>query len=114
MKKLTQRQRDFIAKRDLKIGSIYMLPRFGFYVFSKPDYDSGMYMDTNPFTKSLDYQPFELKEIRDNFVRGNFFHGANGADFWLMRDDIELREGIVMLLLLCIFYIPFRIYNLFN
>lgn len=113
---MTLEQRRFCAIKKIKVGSTTMFPRFGFSVFAEPNYASeGMYMDTNPFTKSLDRELFEVKEITANgFVRGNFYSRPKGRDFYIAKSELEMRGAIETILLLILCFIPCAIYNLFK
>jgi hypothetical protein len=70
--KLTTKQKEWFSKRTIKVGQVYMFPRFGFFIYTKPCYSSGEFFGTNPFTKSLDHERFLVKDKVNGFCRGNF------------------------------------------
>lgn len=112
MKFLTTKQKLFlIEKKEITVGTSYMFPRFGFTIYSKPSYAYGQYMDTNPFTKSLDYQRFLVKSIEDGFCKGNFESNPKGEDAYIREDDLRRRDFIEITLLTLITFIPMVIYN---
>src|ERR1043166_228167 len=111
LKYLTQEQRLWIARRSIRVGEAYMFPRFGFNVYSGPSGEESAFIDTNPFTKSLDKQLFLVKEILNGYCRGNFYHRPHHQDFWLSLDELSARGGVEMLFLLLIMYLPFVLYN---
>lgn len=114
MKKLfTVNQSNYLLFRKLNIGSIYILPRWGFVAYANPE-SNGEYFDTNPFTKSLDAQPVELIELKDDFAKVKFIHSCKGKrpEFWLERFDLEYRGMVESFLLTLVMFIPFSIYNI--
>lgn len=81
MKLLTTKQKQWLISKTIKENDFYMFPRFGFTVYSEPNYSSGQHVNTNPFTKSLDGEYFLVKEKVNGFCRGNFYHKPKGRDF---------------------------------
>jgi hypothetical protein len=62
MKLLTTKQKQWLVRKTIKENNFYMFPRFGFTVYTSPNYMSGEYVDINPFTISLDGEMFLVKE----------------------------------------------------
>jgi len=114
MKFLTKSQKQFLSRREIKVGGFYPFPAFGFKFYAEPNYSSGASMDTNPFTKSLAHEFFVVKEITGDFCRGNFQSRAKGSDFYLDKEELSMRSGIEKLLLSLLLFIPFFVYNLFK
>lgn len=115
MKFLTENQKHFILYRTIKVNGLYMFPAFGFTAYQLPDYDKGIDIDTNPFTKSLGQESFIAKEITPNgFVRGNFYRKPVNPDFYLLKHELESRGLIEMGLYYIVLLVPFCIYNLFR
>ena len=114
MKLLTTKQKQWLVRKTIKENDFYMFPRFGFTVYAEPNYASGEYIDTNPFTKSLDSEMFLVKEKINGFCRGNFYHKPKGRDVYLSEEELSRRGLIEMLFLLIISFIPMTIYNWFN
>src|SRR6478735_10072480 len=103
MRFFTKKQKTWFFTKTIKVGSFYMFPRFGFTVYSEPRYSSGEHMDTNPFTKSLDTQYFNVKEITDNgFVKGNFLDKPHYKDFYLTLTELSSRSLFEVLFLFLI------------
>lgn len=112
MNLLTEKQKDWLIERPIKIDEIYMFPRFGFNIYENPDELSGMFFDTNPFTKSLDSQRFVVKEIINGFARGNFYNKPTKKDFYLKLSELKQRD-LLEIFTLYVFIVPFFvIYNL--
>lgn len=110
--KLTQQQKHWLSNRKIEVGQAYMFPRFGFEIYSRPSYLYGEYLDTNPFTRSLDHERFLVKEKINGFCRGNFQHRPKGADMYLEETDLKKRD-IFEKSILCLFcFIPLAIFNL--
>lgn len=115
MKKgLTKRQWNWLNRREIKEGELYMFPRFGFNIYSSDSYIDSEYININPFTRSLDHESFIAKEKRNGFVRGNYYHKPLTQDFYLEERELSYRDRIEFLLLLGLCYIPFFVYNLFK
>ncbi len=112
MKFLTTKQKQWLVRKSIKVNDFYMFPRFGFTVYAEPNYASREYIDTNPFTKSLDSEMFLVKEKINGFCRGNFYHKPKGRDMYLSEEELSRRGLIEMLFLLIISFIPLTIYNL--
>ena len=111
---MTPEQRQFCAFKEIKVGGSYMFPRMGFTVFESPNYDNYDYVDTNPFTRSLDHELFEVKEIVNGFCKGNFSRRPKGRDFYLLKEDLEYRGTTLVIILLLLAFIPCAIYNVFT
>lgn len=115
LKYLTDGQRSFIANKDIKVGGLYMFPRWGFFGYDTPEYGTGEWIDINPMTKSLDGELFRVSEITENgFVKGNFASRHGNSDFYMLKTELESRGAIVAVLLLILLYIPLVIYNSFQ
>lgn len=114
MKLLTDKQKQFLSRREIKVGNFYSFPTFGFDVYAEPNYSSGERMDTNPFTKSLAKEFFKVKEITGDFCKGNFQHRPKGRDFYLTTEQLSKRDSFVVLLLSIFLFIPFLVYNIFK
>lgn len=113
MKLLTTEQKNWLLTKNIKVGSFYMFPRFGFNIYEYPNSKS-INIDTNPFTRSLDHEYFNVKEKRDSFVRGNFLNKPHRVDFWMKEDELSNRGLFESLILLIISFVPFVIYNQFK
>lgn len=116
MKFLTDKQKEFIHRRTLKENTLYMFPRWGFVAYETPILESGISIDTNPFTQSLDHESFMLKEIivGSVFVRGNFYRKPVATDFYILKEDLQERGLTEVILYYSILFVPFVIYNLFK
>lgn len=114
MNLLTKKQKQFLSRREIKVGGFYSFPTFGFDVYAEPNYSSGGRLDTNPFTKSLASEFFVVKEIKDDFCRGNFQNRPKGRDFYITKEQLSHRDSFVKLLLSLLLFIPFFVYNLFT
>jgi hypothetical protein len=112
MKLLTQKQKNWILRKNIKEGNLYMFPRFGFVAYRQPNLQSGEYININPFTKSLDNELFIVKEKINGFCKGNFHNKPLPQDIYLSEDELSRRELIEIVLLLIISFIPLTIYNL--
>jgi len=108
---LTKKQKNWFQEREIKVGGIYMFPRFGFELYSKPCYSSGQYLDTNPFTKSLDNERLIVKEKIDGFCRINFVSGKKCPDGYIEEYDLKQRDVFEKLILYFLCFIPLVIYN---
>lgn len=111
--KLTKRQKKWFNQREIKVGEAYMFPRFGFEIYSRPDYLYGEYFDCNPLTRSLDHERFLVKEKVNGFCRGNFQYRPKGADHYLDEIDLAKRDVIEKSILYLLCYIPLIIFNFF-
>jgi hypothetical protein len=111
---LTTKQKLWFLTKTIKVGGFYSFPPMGFTVYSEPNYSSGLKVDTNPFTKSLDGEFFLVKEITNGFCKGNFYENPKGPDIYLTEDELSRRGLIEMLLLFLITSIPLIIYNRFK
>lgn len=114
MKIFTDKQKSFFVTKEIKSGSSYMFPRFGFTFYPDASYNHGTYMDTNPFTKSLDKELFYVKDVSGNFCKGNFVRKPLGQDFYIEKNELESRDMFEALLLFIFCCIPFVIYNLYK
>ncbi len=114
MKFLTQKQKLFLVKREIKKNGLYMFPAMGFDIYSGPSYLESVHMDTNPFTRSLAHEQFLVKDIENGFCRGNFYSKPHNTDFYLSEEELSRRGLIEMSLLFILTFIPFAIYNLFK
>lgn len=115
MKFLTNKQKLFLSRREIKVGGFYSFPTFGFDIYAEPNYSSGKTLDTNPFTKSLAGEFFIVNEIiDDDFCKGNFQHRPKGRDFYITVEQLSKRDSFVILLLSVLLFIPFFVYNLFT
>ncbi len=114
MKLLTKKQKLWLLIKEIKIGGSYTFPAMGFSFYGTPDFDNQEYIDTNPFTRSLAYQRFKVKEIKNGFCKGNFAFNPKGPDMWLLESDLEMRGLFESLFLLIVCFIPFLIKNSFN
>lgn len=112
--KLTDTQKTFLFERKIKVGGLYLLPRWGFTIYTQPSYSTGQYLDTNPFTKSLDHERIVVKEIVGDFCRVNFTTGKKSADGFIETDDLKYRDNVEICLMYFFCYIPMVVYNLFK
>jgi len=111
MKLLTKEQVIWILTREIKINKSYSFPEMGFGVYIKPSYGEKVFIETNPFFKSLAHERFKVKEIKNGFVRGNFEFKPKGHDMWILQSELENRNLFVALMLLIFCFIPFVISN---
>lgn len=113
---LTDGQKEFLIKQEIKVGNVCMLPRWGFAVYGSPEYGDYQWLDTNPFTKSLDDQPIKVLEVQDNFIKVEFLKKRRKAStpFWLLKSEIEVRSFTETVILTILCAIPFTVYNLFK
>lgn len=110
----TDEQKISFMFRKLKVGSIYMLPSFGFTAYSSPN-GASEYIDTNPFTKSLDSQPVELIEMDGSYCKVKFIESRKGKrpEFWIRASDVAYRGIIGGLIFAAIASVPYMAYNMF-
>lgn len=112
MKILTKKQKTWMIQKDIKVGGFYSFPTMGFNIYPKPDYLTGEYMDTNPFTRSLAGEFFLVKEITDGFCKGNFYNKPKGSDMYITVNELSSRGLFEMLVLFLTCSMPFAIYNM--
>lgn len=112
MKLLTTEQKKWIAFRKIEVGRSYPFPRWGFTMYSSPSYSSGVSMDTNPFTRSLDHERFLVKGKVDGFCLGNFEDNPKGPDFYMKETDLEMKDWIEISFLMIFCFLPMVINNL--
>lgn len=110
--KLTPSQRFFLVRRRIEVGEAYPLPRWGFSVYSGPSFGDRGFIDTNPFTRSLDHDLAEVKEIKGPFVRINLLRNPVPYDFWMEGEELSRRDVIESLLLTLLCYVPMLVWNL--
>jgi len=113
---LTKKQLDFCFKRTIKINNTYMLPRFGFTAFQEP-YGDNFYMDTNPFTKSLDYSTVIVTGEDRGFYKVRFSERRRHEpliQFYLPKHEMEMRSAFEGVFLRIVLWPFFSIYNLFK
>lgn len=108
---LTQRQKDFCAKRKIRKGWTYMLPRFGFTAYPVPSYSCGEYINTNPFTKSLDFSPVTVLGEKDGFYKVKF-DGRREMPFYVSKSEMEFRGVFITLILRGLLWPFFSLYNI--
>jgi hypothetical protein len=109
---MTIEQKRFLQKKKLVVDDWYMFPQYGFTIYDEP-HGNKEYIDVNPHTKRLNAY-FKLKEIKGEFVRGNFLEDPAPKDFWMRKDVFENRGFFVTAFLVLLCFIPFTIYNLFQ
>lgn len=112
----TEKQRSFFVRKTIKKGGFYSFPEGGFTFYAIPSFDKNVsdYISTNPFTRSLAGQFFDVYEITENgFCKGNFSSGKKGPDFYLWKGDLEMKALPHMLFLFISCSIPFILYNLY-
>jgi hypothetical protein len=113
MEPLTKKQKEFILNRNIKPGSFYMPPRWGFTVYTKPDlFSDTVDIDCNPFTKSLDHAYISVKGIENDFFRCNMLDKPMSNDFYLWHEDFKRRDKISVALVFLLTLVPFLIWNL--
>ncbi len=108
---LTIKQKRWLVRKEIKIGRSYSFPSLGFIAYSAPDYESGVYMDTNPLTKSLAQESFLVKDKINGFCRGNFSYKPKNIDMYLSEEELSRRGLFEIIFLLIICFIPLSIYN---
>lgn len=114
MKLLTKKQKEFLWVRDIEVGHSYSFPSFGFMIYQSPHTSSGMYLDTNPFFKSLESQSFLVKEKVGDYCKGNFLRKPNCPDFYMKEIDLKMRGLTESFILFIICSVPMIIYNAFK
>lgn len=114
MKLLTKKQKNWIIRKNIKVGSFYRFPPMGFMVYAEPNLSSGIRIDTNPFTKSLSGEFFLVKDKIGNFCKGNFYDKPFKQDVYLDEGELSRRTLIEMLFIFLITIIPFSLYNWCN
>ena len=112
MKILTKKQKTWMIQKDIKVGGFYSFPTMGFNIYLKPDYSTGEYMHTNPFTRSLAEEFFLVKEITEGFCKGNFYDKPKGTDMYITVSELSRRSLFEMLVLFLTCSVPFLIYNI--
>lgn len=110
---LTQEQKLFFLKREIRAGASFPFPPMGFTAYESPKYDAeSATIHTNPFTKSLAGERFKVKEITENgFCKGNFERRPKGPDIFIRKTELEMRGLMEAGLLFLICSIPFILYN---
>lgn len=93
-----------------------MLPRFGFTIYDKPSYGGkSEFMDTNPFTKSLDHALVVPSELINGFYKIRFENERPGDTlFYISENDMKFRGVFTTLILRAILWPIFSIYNVFK
>jgi hypothetical protein len=112
----TDKQKNFILKRDIKVGKSYSFPELEFRVSQElPDIEKIEDMETvntNPFTKSLSGQYFLVKEVGDVFLRGNFSKRPLKKYFYVLKYEFVRNPIGFVIFMTIILFIPFNIYNI--
>lgn len=108
---LTDKQTEWLNYRTIKVGGYYSLPRWGFFAFPEPNWSHREYVDINPFTKSLDGQLVEAKEIKGDFVRVNFVDKPAPKSIWLETEELAHRDAIERFFVYLLCWLPMVIYN---
>lgn len=113
---LTSKQKHFLFFRNLKEGSVVLLPQMGFSVWAEPNFLSKTeWVNTNPFTKSLNGSPVVVQEIVNQFVKVKFIDNKTpNLDFYLLKTDLEIRAMVEIIFLSFFCVLAFFIYNLFK
>ncbi len=114
MKLLTDKQKKDIFTKEIKVGKSYMFPRFGFTIYDKPNFASGSYMSTNPFTRSLDHELFKVRTKIDGFCKGNFENESRSADFYIHENELCRYDLVAIIFLFFFAAIPVMIVNVFR
>jgi hypothetical protein len=115
MKGLTDSQKTFLFKRNVQAGDIQMFPRFGFSVYSSPDWNSERsYLDTNPLTKSLDHERMVIKNVIGDFCQVNFQRRPIPMDMYIPLSQVESRDFVEFSIYFLFCYPAFLIYNFFR
>lgn len=112
--KLTDSQREWLKMHKLKIGNLYSIPDYSFYIYERPSYASGEYVDL-PRNKTTSNIFFKLYTISDDFLGGYFITDTARTlpkFIYLDRQDVECRTygEYYILSLFCV--VPMMIYNL--
>lgn len=111
---LTEGQKKFCSERTMKIGDVKILPRYGFTAYSTPNGEK-FYMDSNPFTKSLDKSPVIIVDEEEGFYKVKFEKSRRyEPPFYVRKYEMESREGFEVLFLRLFLWPFFTIYNLFR
>lgn len=109
---LSYEQRQFIVNKKIKLGSIQMLPRYGFNVYSDSQGSNKHRFDTNPFTKSLDHVLVKVVEFDNGYAKLSIVDSRRPVpEFWVSVSELETREVLSSLILGLVCYIPFVLYN---
>ena len=111
--RLTEGQKKFCSEKTIKIGDIIMLPRFGFTAYSSP-FGERFYMDSNPFTNSLDASPVIVKGEESGFYKVEFAEsrGKYEPPFYVRKYEMESRPALEILFLRIFLWPFFTVYNL--
>lgn len=112
--KLTDKQKEWLKNRTIEVGHSYMFPRFGFFIYTQPDPMYGEYMDTNPFTRSLDHERFLVNKKINGFCRGNFEHRRKRRDIYIEEEELQRRDVFEKSMLYLFCYVPLLVYNFFT
>lgn len=107
---LTPDQRNFLTRRNLKIGGSSPLPRWGFHVYSKPDVAYGEWLDANPFTKSIDGVYVKIISFDHIFVQVNFSNRPCSKNFYIPKHQLEKRD-IFEIIFLFAFAAPLMVFR---
>jgi hypothetical protein len=113
---LTQNQIDFCFKRSIRVNNTYMLPRFGFTAYQTP-FGDNFHVDSNPFTKSLDYSTVIVLDEERGFYKVRFSERRRHEpliQFYLPKHEMEMRSSLEALFLRITLWPFFSIYNLFK
>lgn len=111
-KLLTDDQKKWLRNRKIKENNVYIFPRIGFYLYTKPSYLHSERIDTKPFLESLVYETFLAKKKENGFVKGNFYRRPNENDFYLDEKELSTRDFIEVFFLYMFTTIPMVLYNL--
>lgn len=84
---------EFVNFRTIKEDDFYMFPRWGFTVYESLEDKKGYYINTDPFTRSLDSEYFNVVKVHDNgLCEGNFLRSPHKDNFYISKFELSRRD----------------------
>lgn len=113
MFKLTEKQKQFLHTKKLKIGKLYTFPNEHFIVYTKPNYFDGIFINRVPYNHIRNAY-FEMIEERGDFLEGFAYSKVGKTKVYMRKQDILSRTNGEVWMLYFFCYLPMIIYNLFT
>lgn len=114
MFKLTEKQKQFLHTKKLKIGRWYTFPDKPFYVYIEPNWLSDKTLIDAVTPGYIRGAYFEVVEIKDDFLGGVVHSKMGRVKMYIKKWDILYRTNGEVWVLYFFCYLPMIIYNLFT
>lgn len=115
MKFLTDNQKKWIVKRNVKAGYDYPFPPWGFTAYETPEYGKGIRFDTDPFFRSLSHESFYVQSIEGDFCKGVFKgYSKRLPAFYILKSELEAHSLTEIIVHFIIGFVPMTIYNFYH